>query len=86
MKNTYYLLGQEAIELHEQEGFEAMLNAMDERNTMYQEVIGDVVCIGRESDPDELMETICGYTDYMKIDKEMYEQINKTLSNENTLD
>lgn len=86
MKNTYYLLGQEAIEIHENDGFESMLETMKERNTMYQEIIGDVVCIGRDSDPDELMETICGYIEYLKIDKEMYEQINNVLSNENTLD
>jgi len=85
MKATYFLLGHEAIEIHQEDGYEAMLEAMQERNNIYSEIIGDVVCISRDSNPLELMETICGYTEYLQIDKEMYNQINKVL-NENVLD
>ena len=85
MKATYFLLGTEAIQIHQEQGYEAMLEAIQERNSLYHELIGETICMSRDSDPEELMETICGYTDYLQIDKEMYEQINK-ITDENILD
>jgi hypothetical protein len=83
MKATYFLLGSEAIQIYQEEGFEVMLESLQERNDHYQELIGEAICISRDSNPEELMETICGYTEYLEVDKEMYEQINKVSYGEN---
>lgn len=82
MKNTYYLLGNEGIEILEEDGFEELLAQIQERTSVYSELICDIVKFSRDSDPDEIMETVCGYTDYLKIDQEMYEQIEKAINNE----
>jgi hypothetical protein len=66
----FYLFGTECVETYEQEGFEKLLNQIEEGKNNWRVFIFD-----EDTDPSELLEAYTGFDRFTEIEKEEFDTI-----------
>lgn len=68
---TYFLLGQEAVEIYTTEGWTALIEAFEDNEVNY-----DTFAVTPKTTPHQLLALGCKYRDYAEIPSFIYKKLN----------